>query len=419
MSTSSQADNLGFATTTRGEVAQAKRRAKESLTRDFNAWIEKKRGEWELTDTHLVTWGEHAIDPTLKMLSPLLQKYSDDTELRILYAKLLSRKGNALRDDSSRMREREEVLGNAVRELVELVDNPATGDQELMLLRELCKASGYWVYSIRDQGDICLPLVHQLVDYIIAHHREIDTENRKRWEDFQRNLPALPQPIGPLVGPTGRHFVQRPFVHVKRTKEARALPPPVVYAAPVVGYAAGAAAAALPAALVPVAGAAAAALPAALAPPAGGAAAGALVPVAAGAAGGTLVPAAGAAASALIPGAAANPAAAAAPASAVASAVASAAASAAAASSAAASAAAAASSSSAAPAPAAPAIALADEVMAYLQRRRLEGFAQGLADFGVECLHDLDEMTDADLTGMGFKELHRRRIHDKSYGNQE
>ena len=39
------------------------------------------------------------------MLSPLLQQYSDDTELRILYAKFLSRKGNALRDDSSRMRE--------------------------------------------------------------------------------------------------------------------------------------------------------------------------------------------------------------------------------------------------------------------------------------------------------------------------
>ena len=50
--------------------------------------------------------------------------------------------------------------------------------------------------------------------------------------------------------------------------------------------------------------------------------------------------------------------------------------------------------------------------MSWLKDQRLEKFAQGLADFGVEIMDDLQSpfLTDADLKGMGMKELHIRKF---------
>ncbi len=57
--------------------------------------------------------------------------------------------------------------------------------------------------------------------------------------------------------------------------------------------------------------------------------------------------------------------------------------------------------------------------MVYLQKRRLQRFVLDLAKLGVECLEDLDELNDAELTGIGFKELHLRRFRNKTYGDSD
>ena len=48
--------------------------------------------------------------------------------------------------------------------------------------------------------------------------------------------------------------------------------------------------------------------------------------------------------------------------------------------------------------------------MEWLRTHRLEGFAQALADFGVDGMRDLPEVTRDDLVKMGMRELQIRRF---------
>ena len=73
-----------------------------AIRRAEKAWRMEQQDEWILWDKNVLLWGEHAIEPTLKILTPLIQKHAHDAELRQLYASLLIRKGNTLRDDVSR-----------------------------------------------------------------------------------------------------------------------------------------------------------------------------------------------------------------------------------------------------------------------------------------------------------------------------
>jgi hypothetical protein len=61
-------------------------------------------------------------------------------------------------------------------------------------------------------------------------------------------------------------------------------------------------------------------------------------------------------------------------------------------------------------APAAPAASVDGRVMEWLRTHRLEGCAQALADFGVEEMRDLPEVTRDDLVKMGMRELQIRRF---------
>ena len=56
------------------------------------------------------------------------------------------------------------------------------------------------------------------------------------------------------------------------------------------------------------------------------------------------------------------------------------------------------------------AYAMSDNVMEWLKAHRLEAFAQALADFGVENLEDLKDVTEDDLVKMGMRELQVRRF---------